>query len=60
MLLVAWFPHGAALLSHQDCVLSQLGIHRDVTLDVARMLNNNKERAVGGWCTVGFIAPVGY
>ena len=41
-MLVASFPSGAALLNRQ-CTLSQVGTHRDMTLDVARMQNNNKQ-----------------
>ena len=33
----------AALQSHNECALSQVSARSDITLDVARMLNNNKQ-----------------
>ena len=36
MVLAAWFPSGATLLSHHECVLSHVGTCPDMALDVAR------------------------
>ena len=36
MVLMTWFPSGAALLSHHGCALSQVGTHSDMMLDVVR------------------------
>ena len=35
MVLVAWFPSGAALLSPRECTLTQVGTYADMTLNVA-------------------------
>ena len=37
MMLAAWYPSGAALWSHHECALLQVGTNRDMTLVVARM-----------------------
>ena len=42
MVLAAWFTSGATLLSRHEYTLSQVGTHPDMSLDVARMYNNNK------------------
>ena len=42
MMLHAWFPSGAALLSRYECTLSQISACPDITLDVARMQNNKQ------------------
>ena len=43
MVLTAWFPSGAALLSHYDCALLQVSACPDMTLDVAWTENSNKQ-----------------
>ena len=43
MVLVAWFPIGAALCSFQKCTLSQVRKFHDITLDVARTSNFNHQ-----------------
>ena len=37
MVLVAWFPSGAALQNRHESALSQVRTHPGMTLDVARM-----------------------
>ena len=37
MVLVGWYPSGAALERHHECVLSQVDSCPDVTLVVARI-----------------------
>ena len=41
-MLVAWSSSRAALQSRHEYALSQLGTHPNMTIDVARALNNNK------------------
>ena len=43
MVLVVWFSSGAAQQSRHECVLSQISTHPDMTLNVARIQNNNKQ-----------------
>ena len=42
MVLSAWCSSEAALQSCHECALSQFGTQPDMTLDVARIENNNK------------------
>ena len=42
MVLEAWSPSGAALYSHQECALSQIGTVPDMTFDVTRAENAKK------------------
>ena len=37
MLLMAFFPNRAALSSHHECALAEIGTRPDMTLDFARM-----------------------
>ena len=41
-LALTWSSSGAALLSHYESTLSQVGTHPALTIDVARMQNASK------------------
>ena len=50
MVLIAWFPCGAALYSHHECVLPHVGTRPAMTLDVARA-EKNKQTILGHMAT---------
>ena len=55
MVSVAWSPSREALLRHHECALSQVGIHPDMTLDVARMLSNRTtNKSLNKWEQTGW------
>ena len=35
MVLAIWFPSGAEIESHDECALSQVSAHRDMSLEFA-------------------------
>ena len=46
MVLAGWSPSGAALYSHHECALSQIGTRPGMALYVARTKNNNTQQAI--------------
>ena len=46
MVLVDWFLSRAALQSHHECALFQVGTPPDMILDVARTSNSNNQLQV--------------
>ena len=41
MVPAVWFPSGAAISSHNQCVLSQVGTRPDMTLNIVRTQSSN-------------------
>ena len=53
MMLAGWSSSEVALLSCHECAPSQVGTHLDMTLDIVRMLDPNKQAQLPGHRVVG-------
>ena len=47
MVPIAWCPSEAALKGRHECALSEVSTRPDMTLDVARTQNDNKQTVSG-------------